>query len=533
MPSKKEIETIIKGAWGLPPQKAIDFLESKGLKVSVDWTDVWKEAHARAFTVAGITRLDLLKDVHESLVDAQKRGVPFEEFKKGFKDILRKKGWLGNQTVTRKDGSEKVVDVSTPRRIKTIFNTNMSSAAMAGMYGELKSMSDEMPYWRYVTVGDGNVRESHARLHGLVLRADDPFWDKYFPPNGFNCRCRVDALTEDEVRENGYKVGDGDTAKYAAMPVVNPGWDYNPGKAVYLPRPEDYPEGMRAEVREFVEEAKEKFSELEYEKLVEKEYLEEKRDRDGSFGKARTIKEANEHAKNELKITNADYGELDVGIANKTNQALKIALDKYPALGEKLQFVGEVSRHSEIIRRAVEKYHYNNMKANYGSKYDSSSIAMCLEQIEQEMKKYEIPEDSIAMTIRVPVKGQIYTQGISINKNNADNLKEFLVNQNYLMKKGEFPEGCDSVKSAIDHEIGHLLDSMLNLRDIQRIKDIFNVEQKELPQKLSSYASESINEMIAEAWSEFCNNPKPRALAKEIGNLILKTYEEKYGKTKR
>ncbi len=321
MPSKKEIETVIKGAWGLPPQKAIDFLESKGLKVSVDWTDVWKEAHARAFTVAGITRLDLLKDVHESLVDAQKRGVPFEEFKKGFKDILRKKGWLGNQTVTRKDGSEKVVDVSTPRRIKTIFNTNMSSAAMAGMYGELKSMSDEMPYWRYVTVGDGNVRESHARLHGLVLRADDPFWDKYFPPNGFNCRCRVDALTEDEVRENGYKVGDGDTAKYAAMPVVNPGWDYNPGKAVYLPRPEDYPEGMRAEVREFVSKAQEMLRE---QKLSESEAANGLTD-DEKYAISDYVSSGsyflNEKLRNGTKLTEAE---------EKRVESLDSALEKFP-----------------------------------------------------------------------------------------------------------------------------------------------------------------------------------------------------------
>ena len=115
-----------------------------------------------------------------------------------------------------------------------------------------------------------NQKKKTKMFHGLVLRADDPFWDKYFPPNGFNCRCRVDALTEDEVRENGYKVGDGDTAKYAAMPVVNPGWDYNPGKTVYLPKPEDYPEEIRPAVNELISKAREMLKE-QSQKLSESE----------------------------------------------------------------------------------------------------------------------------------------------------------------------------------------------------------------------------------------------------------------------
>jgi len=36
-------------------------------------------------------------------------------------------------------------------------------------------------------------------------------------------------------------------------------------------------------------------------------------------------------------------------------------------------------------------------------------------------------------------------------------------------------------------------------------------------------------EFIAEAWSEYCNNPEPRVLAKKIGELIESAYSRMFG----
>lgn len=47
----------------------------------------------------------------------------------------------------------------------------------------------------------GNTRPEHAALHGIVKRIDDPFWDKYYPPNGWGCRCEVVQLPGSSYKE--------------------------------------------------------------------------------------------------------------------------------------------------------------------------------------------------------------------------------------------------------------------------------------------------------------------------------------------
>lgn len=42
------------------------------------------------------------------------------------------------------------------------------------------------------------VREGHRVLEGVRLPKEDPFWKKYFPPNGWNCRCTTLEIWKDE-----------------------------------------------------------------------------------------------------------------------------------------------------------------------------------------------------------------------------------------------------------------------------------------------------------------------------------------------
>ncbi len=206
-----------------PPQQVVQYIKKKRAELHFDYDEIMHEAHHRVFTVAKITRLDLLKDIQESLALAAQKGQGFDEWKRGIKDTLARKGWLGDVAVTDpKTGEQKQIYVG-DRRLKNIYNTNMRVAYAAARYQS--QMSSDLPYFRYVAVLDDRTRASHRALHGLILPKTHPFWDKGYPPNGWNCRCKVQVVDDDDLRREGWSI-----AKQIPPTKIHPDWAYNVGK---------------------------------------------------------------------------------------------------------------------------------------------------------------------------------------------------------------------------------------------------------------------------------------------------------------
>lgn len=188
-------------AIGLKPKEAIAFLEGKGYQIGFNWYDVWQEAHSKAFTVAGILKQDILIDIHQSLLEAQYSGIPQKEWEKQITKTLYRKGWIGGAADLLKNESGELLGKRlTPHRLHTIYQTNMRTAERVGEYKAMREIVHLRPYWRYITEGDNLVRPAHAQLHNSVYHADDPFWNTFYPPNGWNCRCKVIAVKERDLK---------------------------------------------------------------------------------------------------------------------------------------------------------------------------------------------------------------------------------------------------------------------------------------------------------------------------------------------
>jgi SPP1 gp7 family putative phage head morphogenesis protein len=120
------------------------------------------------------------------------------------------------------------------------YNTAIASAQTSARWNEYQESAQEMPYLQYVTAGDDRVREEHAELDGIIRRIDDEFWDTYYPPNGYNCRCDVIQLPGEAT--------EADIEKYT-LPVLDPIFATNLAKTgVIFPTDHPYYTDLPAEV---------------------------------------------------------------------------------------------------------------------------------------------------------------------------------------------------------------------------------------------------------------------------------------------
>lgn len=190
-------------AFGLEPRRAVEYFRAKGYRLAFSWEAMEAEAHARAFTVAKAMRLDVLATIRSELDRALAEGATLADFQRALRPRLEALGWWGKQVMERPDGTAQLVQTGSPRRLETIYRTNLQSAYMAGRYRDFYDNREARPFWMYVAVMDSRTRPAHAALHGKVFRFDDPIWKSVWPPNGYNCRCRVRALSPRDMERKG------------------------------------------------------------------------------------------------------------------------------------------------------------------------------------------------------------------------------------------------------------------------------------------------------------------------------------------
>lgn len=259
-----------KFALDLTPDKAIEFLESKkAFAKHLDEPALRDSARARASRIANLSSLEMTVNIYESMAEAKRNKQPYNAWVKDVMAMFERKGWITGYDKQRKEYV--IADPKTgeyfgpPRRLETIYRTNMQAAFSAQTYQQLMDNVDNRPYWQYSAILDNRTRPRHASMHGLIFRYDDPFWTTFYPPNGFNCRCTVNALKERDLERKELVVSDGSKLldeveiepkkgvkqktiglKMADETVLttDSGFDYNVGRRAYKPNLDLYPEKL-------------------------------------------------------------------------------------------------------------------------------------------------------------------------------------------------------------------------------------------------------------------------------------------------
>ena len=224
---------------GLPFKEAQEFFARKVNLPTQRSDDLRHGAHVRAFSVAGVTRDDMLADFRAALQSRFAEGTSYEDFRKRFDDIVDRTGWRfksrGSTEEERRDW-----------RARIIYNTNLRTAYQAGRYAQMMDpdVLAYRPFWMYRHNDVRFPRPMHVKWDGTVLLASNQWWKVHYPPNGFGCQCDVVALSRRDLAKLG-KTGPDPTPADDTYPGIDPrtgepevrhpgvdrGWEYNVGEA--------------------------------------------------------------------------------------------------------------------------------------------------------------------------------------------------------------------------------------------------------------------------------------------------------------
>lgn len=100
----------------LPPKEAVAYFRAKGYNITWNWYEQLADAHARAFTVAKATRMDVLTTIREEVERAVSEGITREEFTRtlapGCKNSdggENKSSWMQRETRRKSNWAVRVV----------------------------------------------------------------------------------------------------------------------------------------------------------------------------------------------------------------------------------------------------------------------------------------------------------------------------------------------------------------------------------------------------------------------------------------
>ena len=136
----------------------------------VKMSDKMRERLTRSnYIFSGIKTFHELNEAFPSMLDENGNKKPFERF---LNDV------------------QKINGTYNANYLHAEYNFVQASATMAAKWEQFSEDGDRYNL-QYRTAKDDKVRPEHAALDGVTLPMSDSFWETYYPPNGWNCRCTV------------------------------------------------------------------------------------------------------------------------------------------------------------------------------------------------------------------------------------------------------------------------------------------------------------------------------------------------------
>ena len=182
--------------------QALVYARSRNVILPAEYYLLDLNSRQYASTVSGLASLDQIKSVLNAVYKTVESGGTFQDL----------------QNLVEADG----INLS-EAQLDNVFRTNAQNAYAHGKWLHQQRNKEKRPYLEYMAINDSRVRPSHLALYGVIRHIDDAFWQTYYPPNGYRCRCTTRALTERQAQSKGVTPDD-------ELPSIQPdsGWSFQP-----------------------------------------------------------------------------------------------------------------------------------------------------------------------------------------------------------------------------------------------------------------------------------------------------------------
>jgi SPP1 gp7 family putative phage head morphogenesis protein len=172
-------------------------------------------AKRQAFTIAGVEHDRIMQAIKEAVAEAIQENSTIAEIEIAAMQAFHRYG----------------ITDQISYHAETVFRTNICTALNDAQWEALESPDnrDAVAFLQYETRFDLRVRDNHAKMHGVIRPPDDPIWKVWWPPNGYNCRCSIRAISKAEADRRGLQ-------PTPNLPGAQPdeGFAAGPGKRMFV-----------------------------------------------------------------------------------------------------------------------------------------------------------------------------------------------------------------------------------------------------------------------------------------------------------
>jgi len=223
----------------------------------------------------------------------------------------------------------------------------------------------------------------------------------------------------------------------------------------------------------------------------------------------------------------ADFGSLDYRVAEVFCATIAETKQMFPDLD--LRYVGSAQARNDAVSRQICNMYLQGLRASNPGASDADLLPHAKQLVDNDMMQFAFDDSMIAQSIVMDSSSPYANfSGITINEYFGHDYDFFCRKKQEDVDAGWKPYNCGTPKATVDHELGHHIAALVGASNDPDIRDMYNnfvkLDTSQRAQILSGYAATSIDEFLAESWSEYRNNPNCRDCARVVATKMIDLY---------